>query len=142
MKPLLATRIKEVLLANRPLGITAQGIADALKINVNTVRVMLNGMRDAYIYKWAPSVGGTNYVAVWKGVIVPPNAERPPGKNIKRCEYDNRYRERKKAGLVVKRAPRKKPIEVTPEPPEPPEPPKPAPTTGVRTQIRGPWPKP
>lgn len=135
MKPLLADRIKNVLSVNRSYGATAQEIADAMGIEVNTTRVMLNTMRDAYIYKWIASPTGRNFVAVWKGVPVPANAERPPGKSIKRSEYDNRYKERKKAGLVVKRAPR---VPKTVEPVKVEEPVKPAPQKTVWQSVK-PW---
>lgn len=115
-------KIRAALRECRPYGATSDQIATRTNVNSNLVRVTLRNMDDAYIYKWTVTEAGHGYVAVWKCVPVPENAARPtiPAPKPRRV-YDAAYRERKKA----KTRKAEQPIEIA---------------TGVRTQIRGPWP--
>jgi hypothetical protein len=124
MKATTKQKIRDELLRCRPNGLTSNELSDRLSINPNLVRVTLTNMDDVYIYKWMVTKAGHGFIAVWKCVPVPENAARPETPPPKpRRIYDEKYKARKRAmyaakcGKVIQDA-----------------------GSGIRTQIRGPWP--
>jgi len=84
------------LLRDKGKGMSAQLIADALGLDADYVRVMLNNMPDTYIERWDRTKTGRGWLAVWNVAHVPPDAMRPKSAAVERRLYDAKYREKKR----------------------------------------------
>jgi hypothetical protein len=72
-------QINQLLLDN-PDGLTAEQIAAVIGSKSNVIRTALRTLTTAYISHWNVSGETKVPVSVWKAVIVPANATRPPTK--------------------------------------------------------------